>query len=148
MVRRTDAAQLDFKAALLKGMNYYPTPTLYYAGDGAATPGNTKGKTASATPDGIDVPLTIAMPVNAAPAELEAFVRDLTPNQVHILSFPVKDASIKDLENIVTKMRFFQHRGIADFLLDSDDFFDDPVKLDLVRKAVSLNNNPLVLLGK
>ena len=146
---RADAAQLAFNAELLKRMNYYRPPTLaYYAGGGAVTPDDASGKAAYGSMDGRYSLLTVAAPVNAAPAELEAFVRGLSPSQVNILSLPVKDASKKELENIVAKIRFFRRHGAADFLLDSDDFLDDPAKLDLVRKAASLKNNPLVSPGK
>lgn len=144
-----DAAQISFNEELVKHMNYYRPLTLSsYAEGGQAMPVATRLPTGDHLLDERYGLFTLPAPVNASPPELAAFVRSLSPDQANLLTLPVKNASPRQLDNVLSKVRVLQHQGVADFLLDSDDFFDDPTKFALIRKAISLKDNPLLLTGK
>jgi biofilm PGA synthesis lipoprotein PgaB len=139
----SDRAQFEFNAQLLARSAYLRPPMLFYSArseDGADRILSKFGATAMTAPvDRVALPA----PVDAPPSRLEAFLARLPSNRAGMLSLPVKDAGEQELENIARKVSYFQRRGVRDFVLDGDAFMDDPAKLDLMRKAVSLKNNPV-----
>jgi peptidoglycan/xylan/chitin deacetylase (PgdA/CDA1 family) len=56
-----------------------------------------------------------------------------------------KDANVVFISASVSAFasdRFFQYRGMTDFMIDGNDFLDVPKKADLARQAVSFKANP------
>jgi poly-beta-1,6-N-acetyl-D-glucosamine N-deacetylase PgaB len=144
-----DAAQTGFNQELIQGMTYYRLPTLSNYVEGVSQGQRALyGEPADLTADARYGRYANATPARATPAELDALVRTMAPEKVHLLTLPVKGASVRELEAVVANVRFYKHRGLPDFLLDGDDFFDDPAKFELVRRAVSLKDNPFASLAR
>ena len=59
-----------------------------------------------------------------------------------LIPLPLKNTSNDEFAGELAKIRFFQKLGVSDFLLDSDDFLEDPQRFEQVRKAFSLKDNP------
>jgi poly-beta-1,6-N-acetyl-D-glucosamine N-deacetylase PgaB len=133
----SEAGAAEFREALTQGMTYYRLPTLLQT------------NSVSAPSDSVIDPrygrVATVAPVKATPEELEIFLRSLSPDQVNMLWMPVSGASMLELRNVASKMRILQRRGFPDFILDGDDFMDDPAKFELIRRAVSLKDNPFAV---
>lgn len=140
-----ERSPVDFD--LLASMNYRPLPKVYTAmrqpdaSDAAGT------RTAYASEQLIDG-FVVARPLGIDPAQLDAFVRTLPADRVNMLSLSLKDANADAYRTMPADVRMLQYRGISDFLVDGDDFLDDPKKVELVRQAVSLKSNPFAKLGE
>ena len=61
-----------------------------------------------------------------------------------IISIGVKNSNADAFANAVEKMRFFKRMGVTDFILDNDDFLDDPQRFEQIRKVYSLKENPFL----
>ena len=59
-----------------------------------------------------------------------------------IISVAVKNSSTDAFAQAIAKMRLLQRKGVDHFLLDSDDFLDDPKRLEQIRQVYSLKENP------
>jgi peptidoglycan/xylan/chitin deacetylase (PgdA/CDA1 family) len=146
-----EGASADFD--LLRRMNYWPLPKIYTAARQSGVANNTDsvnnaaGNTAYAS-DQLIEGFVIAKPVDVAPAKLDAFARGLPPNRINVMSLSLKGANSEDYQKMPDQIRSFQYHGITDFLVDGDDFLDDPKKTDLVRQAVSLKSNPFAVFGE
>ncbi|WP_051516605.1 poly-beta-1,6-N-acetyl-D-glucosamine N-deacetylase PgaB [Herbaspirillum sp. RV1423] len=143
-----DGAQFNFYVELLGRSSYIRPPMLFYAAGDENSADAIIHLSFSHAMTGASDRVAFPAPVDAPPDKMATFVRQLPANRAGILSLPVKGASIKQLENVVENMSFFQRHGVSDFMLDDDTFMDDPVKFDMLRKAVSLKNNPLLTPGK
>ncbi|MDP9108455.1 MAG: hypothetical protein M3N23_05220, partial [Pseudomonadota bacterium] len=91
---------------------------------------------------------TVAAPADQTPATIERFARQLSSDHLDIVALPGKDAALTQLANTADAVRLLQRRGVFNFLLDGDNFLDDPQKLETIRKAMSLKDNPLLARGK
>jgi peptidoglycan/xylan/chitin deacetylase (PgdA/CDA1 family) len=140
-----ESASADFD--LLGRMNYWPLPKIYIAARQPSAANNSDVNPSYAS-DGMIEGYIIAKPVDMAPAKLDAFARSLPANRINVLSLSLKDANGEDYRKMPAQIRSFQYRGITDFLVDGDDFLDDPKKTDLVRQAVSLKSNPFAKFGE
>jgi len=76
------------------------------------------------------------------PASIEKFVRSMPAPPPQLIPLPLKNTSNDEFAEVLAKVRFFQKLGVSDFLLDSDDFLDEPQRFEQVRKAFSLKDNP------
>jgi peptidoglycan/xylan/chitin deacetylase (PgdA/CDA1 family) len=145
-----EGSSADFD--LLGSMNYWPLPKIYIAArqPSVATILDVayNGAAAAYASDQLIEGFVIARPVDAAPAKLDAFVRGLPANRINVLSLSLKDANSEDFRKMPAQIRSFQYHGITDFLVNGDDFLDDPAKTDLVRQAVSLKSNPFAVFGE
>jgi len=143
-----DAAQFNFNAELLERTSYVRPPSLYYAArDEASVPDIVRLASSHPLTSQFDR-VSLPVPMDAPDDKLGVFAQQLPPNRLGILTLPVTNADDRQLKNVVTKIAFFQLHGVTDFILDDDAFLDDPVKFDMLRKAVSLKKNPLLTPGK
>ncbi|KAF3996131.1 poly-beta-1,6-N-acetyl-D-glucosamine N-deacetylase PgaB [Glaciimonas immobilis] len=146
---RTDDQQKIFNKELLNHMHYYELPTLYYALDDNIKAEDDAEELYAGAPNNNFAGALIDAPVaNSDAKQLQAFAKNLPPNKINILSFSVKDASIKELEKIADNIQYLKHQGLADFVIDGAEFLDDPSKLNILRQAISLKSNPLVTPGQ
>ena len=140
-----EGGPVDFD--LLANMNYRPLPRIYTA-EGRTDASNAAAtRSAYASDRSIDG-FVVARPSGAEPARLDAFARALPADRINVLSLSLKDADADAYRKIPADVRFFQYRGITDFLVDGDDFLDDPKKSELVRQAVSMKTNPFAKQGE
>ncbi|RXZ36873.1 poly-beta-1,6-N-acetyl-D-glucosamine N-deacetylase PgaB [Oxalobacteraceae bacterium CAVE-383] len=139
-----EGGPVDFD--LLANMNYLPRPKIYIAAGRTGAP-NAGGTLAVHASDRLIEGMVVAPP-RAEPARLDAFVRALPADRINIMALPLKDANGDAYRKMRADVRFFQYRGISDFLVDGDDFLDDPAKADMVRQAVSMKANPFAAPGQ
>jgi biofilm PGA synthesis lipoprotein PgaB len=69
---------------------------------------------------------------------------DSEDNSPSIISIAVKNSNADAFATALEKMRFFKRMGVGDFLLDSDDFLNDPKRFEQIRKVYSLKENPFL----
>ena len=137
---RADAAQRGFNAQLVQRLNYFPPPALNNIAAGALDADwNTYGPL-----NGRYHLHTVAAPKDPTAATIERFARQLSADHLDIVALPVKDAALTQLASTAEAVRLLQRRGVFNFLLDGDNFLDDPQKLETIRKAISLKDNPLL----
>ena len=136
---RAGSAQRAFNEQLLRRMNYFPPPTLHASGTTAiGADWNTYGAL-----NGRHHLHTVYAPLDVTPGAIEQFARQLSADHLDIVALSVRDAALPQLQDTADAVRLLQQRGVFNFLLDSDNFLDDPQKLEVVRKAISLKDNPL-----
>ena len=141
---RANSAQRTFNEQLLRRMNYFPPPTLRAAGTSALEADwNTYGAL-----NGRHHLHTVPAPTDLRAGTIEQFARQLTVDHLDIVALPVRNATLARLQSTADAVRLLQRRGVFNFLLDSDNFIDDPQKLEVVRKAISLKDNPLQVPAK
>ena len=138
------AAQRAFNAELVQKLNYFPAPNLQ-----ANSPAPQQADWNTYGPlNGRYHLHTVRAPHAPNTAAVDRFAAQLSPDYLDIVALPVRDATLPGLQITANAVRRLQHRGVFNFLLDSDGFLDDPQKLDVVRKALSLKDNPLLARGK
>ena len=110
--------RLTFNQAVVERMRYYRPQIMSIYSDGS-------------TVQSLDTPVSI-----------EKFVRSMPEPLPQLIPLPLKNTSNDEIAGELAKIRFFQKLGVSDFLLDSDDFLEDPKRFEQVRKAFSLKDNP------
>jgi poly-beta-1,6-N-acetyl-D-glucosamine N-deacetylase PgaB len=143
-----DAAQFEFNLELLGRSSYVRPPLLYYAAGDEGQVGDIMRLTSSHAMAGPFDRIMVPAPMHASPTQLASFLQQLPSNRIGILSLPVRLADSRQLQEIANRIAALKRHGIDDFMLDSDSFMDDPAHLDLMRQAISLQNNPHFTPGK
>ncbi len=59
-----------------------------------------------------------------------------------LISIAVQNTGANSIVQAEEKIRFFQRMGVNNFLLDGDDFLDNPKYFEQLRKVLSLKENP------
>lgn len=141
---QASADQRAFNADLVKRLNYFPTPNLQTVASATSqAEWNTYGPL-----NGRYHLHTVVAPIDPTGTKVDRFAAQLSPDHLDIVALPVRDAALPQLQSTAEEVHLLERRGVFNFLLDSDGFLDDPQKLELVRKAVSLKDNPLLARGK
>ena len=83
-------------------------------------------------------------PVSEAIATAVNVVQSSAKQTPELVVIGVKGAGNEAFADAVEKIRFFQRMGVSHFMLNSDDFLDDPQRFEQVRKAFSLKENPFL----
>ncbi|WP_157221468.1 poly-beta-1,6-N-acetyl-D-glucosamine N-deacetylase PgaB [Herbaspirillum sp. YR522] len=143
-----DAAQLDFHAELLQRVRYAWPLVRYYATRDQAAARDIVGLSSPGLPRTRSDRVSVPVPVDAPADRLQRWMRQFPGDRSWMATLSVGDADARQLEELVSRIALLQRHGITDFMVDDDAFLEDPVKLEMLAKAVSLKTNPFQPAGK
>lgn len=92
--------------------------------------------------------LLVDVPTSLGKNKVHQWKQNLPNDRIVWLTLPTADLTKGRMRSLIQTIRNLQTRGMRNFLLDDDNFLDDPRKIEKLRSVLSLKNNPYIEVGQ